>query len=104
LKVSIVLELVPHHEGVVLAVHAQPGARSNAIRGVHAGALRVAVTQIAEKGKANRALRDVIARQLQLKKSQVELLSGETSATKKFLIRDIDRDTLSARLERLLAG
>lgn len=98
------LELVPHDEGVVLSVHAQPGARSNSIRGVHAGALRVAVTQVAEKGKANRALRDVIARQLKLKKSQVELLSGETSSDKKFLIRDIDGETLRMRLQQLLAG
>jgi uncharacterized protein (TIGR00251 family) len=98
-----VLELVPHSDGVVLAVHAQPGARDNAIRGVHAGALRVAVTQVAEKGKANRALRDVIARGLKLKKSQVQLLRGETSDSKKFLIRGIDASTLQTRLDSLVS-
>lgn len=97
------LELVRHDEGVVLVVLAQPGARSNSIRGVHAGALRVAVTQVAEKGKANRALRDVIASQLKLRKSQVELIAGETSASKKFLIRDIDTETLRIRLDQLLS-
>ncbi len=98
------LELVAQRDGVLLAVHAQSGASNTSIRGVHAGKLRVAVTQAPEKGKANRALRDVIASGLGLRKSQVELVSGETSSSKKFLIRDIDIATLQARLENWLPG
>lgn len=60
--------------------------------------LKVSVTQIAEKGKANRALAETIAKVLQLKKSQLELIAGETQAQKKFLIRGITPAELRAKL------
>ncbi len=57
-------ELAAHPEGVVLLVRAQPGARENAIRGVQNGVLKVAVTQVAEKGKANKAIVELLCRSL----------------------------------------
>ena len=97
------IELVHLADGVVLAVKAQPGARKNAIRGEQNGALKVSVTQVAEKGKANAALIDVLAKQLQLKRSQIELIAGETQSQKRFLIRSITRDELSVRIAAALA-
>src|SRR5437868_7812182 len=94
------IELASHPEGVILPVRAQPGASNNAVRGEQNGMLKVSVTQIAEKGKANKALAETIAKGLGLKKSQVELLSGETQAQKKFLIRGISREELQARLAK----
>jgi len=47
-------------EGVLLPVRAQPGSRQSGIRGEQAGALKVCVTQVAEKGKANKALVKVL--------------------------------------------
>ena len=95
------IELTEHPEGVVLPVRAQAGASKNGIRGEQNGMLKVSVTQIAEKGKANKALADTIAKGLGLKKSQVELLSGETQSQKKFLIRGIRRMELEVRLAEL---
>ena len=97
------IELVHQTDGVVLAVKAQPGARKNAIRGEQNGALKVSVTQVAEKGKANAALIDVLAKQLRLKRSQIELIAGETQSQKRFLIRSITRDELSVRIAAALA-
>ncbi len=91
-------------EGVVLPVRAQPGARANAVRGVQDGALKVAVTQIAEKGKANKALLQLLCKTLALRRSQVTLLAGETSAQKQFLIRDISADALRQRIRKVLAS
>ena len=96
------IDFAPHARGVILPVRALPGAKSDGIRGIQAGHLKIGVTQVAEKGKANKALRDFIAKQLRLPKSRVELISGATSAQKRFLIHDIDRDTLEAQLHRLL--
>ncbi len=79
-----------------------PGAKSSGVRGVQDGALKVSVTQIAEKGKANKALRDVLSAALAVRKSQIELLHGPTSGNKQFLIREIGLDELRARIERLL--
>lgn len=92
------IELSEHAEGILLPVRAQPGASKNGIRGEQGGMLKVSVTQVAEKGKANKALTETIAKGLGLKKSQVELLSGDTQAQKKFLIRGITRDDLGQRL------
>jgi uncharacterized protein (TIGR00251 family) len=98
------VELQDHAEGVVLPVRAQPGARQNAVRGERAGALCVAVTQVAEKGKANAAVIEVLAAALGLRKSQLELLSGETNPQKKFLVRGVDRTTLAAAIAAALDG
>jgi hypothetical protein len=97
------IDLTVHPDGVLLAVRAQAGARVNAIRGIHGGMLKVAVTQVAEKGKANEALAETLAKGLGLKRSQVELASGTTSREKKFLIRDVTAEDLTARIEAALA-
>ena len=60
------IELTEHPEGVVLPVRAQAGASKNGIRGEQNGMLKVSVTQVAEKGKANKALAETIAKGLGL--------------------------------------
>ena len=96
------IELQTTRQGVILPVHAQPGARKNGINGVHGGRLKVAVTQAPEKGKANEALVKLLAELLGIKRSQVTLAAGETSNQKKVLVTGIDAVTLRARLADLL--
>ena len=81
---------------------AQPGAHSNGIRGEQEGMLKVSVTQVAEKGKANKALVAVLSKTLGLRKSQVELLSGESGHQKRFLVRGITAAELAARIGHVL--
>lgn len=92
------IDLEEREDGVVLPVKAHPGARRNEIRGGQNGMLRVSVTQAPEKGKANKAIVALLAKELSLKKSQIELLSGETSSQKRFLISGISL----AELEELI--
>jgi len=89
-------------DGVILPVKAQAGARQNAIRGEQNGMLKVSVTQAPEKGKANQAIIEVLAKTLDLKRSQIELVIGETASQKKFLIRDCLLANLARRIEALL--
>jgi uncharacterized protein len=91
-------------EGVLLHVRAQPGARASGVRGEHDGALKVSVTQVAEKGKANKALVAVLCKALQLRKSQLQLIAGETSSHKRFLVREIAVADLRSRIEAALVG
>ena len=93
------IAIEPHADGAILPVRAQPGARRNAVGNEQDGQLKVAVTQVAEKGKANRAIIEVLARQLDLRKSQIELLSGETASRKWFLIRGVSPAELTARID-----
>ena len=51
-----------------------------------------ALTVAPEKGKANKAVIKVLSRLLDVKNSDIEILSGETSRDKKVLIRNISED------------
>ncbi len=78
-----------------------PGARRNAVLGVRAGALRVAVTAPPDKGKANAAIQALLAQSLGCKPAQVGLVSGATSRQKRFRIGGIDPESLRRRLAEL---
>jgi len=95
------LDLSQHGEGVVLPVRARPGARRSGVDGVHAGALKVSVTQAAEKGMANAAIIALLAKELRLAKSQFSLLSGQTSSQKRLLIQGVTVDQLSRILSNI---
>jgi uncharacterized protein len=96
------IQIADHAEGCVVSVRAQPGARQNGITGEQAGSLKVAVTAPPDKGRANDAIIEVLAEALELKRSQVELVSGPTSRQKKFLVRGMTADALRNRLRTLL--
>ena len=96
--------LEAHPQGTILPVRAHAGARRNGIHGEQAGSLQVSVTQAPEKGKANKAILAVLAEALSLRKSQFELLTGETSAHKRFLVREITPAELAERIKKILPG
>jgi uncharacterized protein len=96
------INLEPHPEGIILPVRAQPGSRRNEIRGEQDGMLKVSVTQSPEKGKANKALVELLSKVLALRKSQLELIAGATSHQKKFLVREITAEELKRRIEQTL--
>jgi hypothetical protein len=71
--------------------------------GEHAGALKVAVTAAPERGKANKALVETLAAALDVKRSQIQLVAGEASQDKRFLIRGMAPVEVLAKLASLLA-
>ncbi|MEZ6093028.1 MAG: DUF167 family protein [Pirellulaceae bacterium] len=75
--------------GCLLHVKAFAGARNNQIRGVENGRLKIAVTQVPEKGKANKAIATLIAKTLGIAKGRVQLVAGETNSMKSFLVTDL---------------
>lgn len=79
--------------GVMLAVRAQPGARKTAITGVYGegepAQLKIAVQAPPVEGRANEALVAFLAETFGIPKRSVELVSGELSRSKVFLLRDV---------------
>ncbi len=79
--------------GVRLAVRAQPGAKKTAIVGVYgegdAAQLKIAVQAPPLEGRANAALIAFLADLFDLARNQVELVSGELSRSKVFLLRGV---------------
>jgi hypothetical protein len=79
--------------GVTLAVRAQPGAKKTAITGVYgegaAAQLKIAVQAPPIEGRANSALIAFLAETFGLSKNAVELVSGELSRSKVFLLHGV---------------
>ena len=96
------IAVTDHAEGCVLPVRAQPGARRAGVQGEQAGALKIAVTAPPQDGRANQALVEELRKALGIKRSQVELIGGQTSRDKRFLIRGLSRSELESRLLALL--
>ncbi|MDR2760976.1 MAG: DUF167 domain-containing protein [Planctomycetaceae bacterium] len=89
-------------EGVLIEIRACPGAKRNEVRGTKNGTLKVSVTQQPEKGKANKAIREQLAKSLNIKISQVDLVNGETNQSKKFLLRNIKINEIKNQIENIL--
>lgn len=70
----------------ILQVKVIPNASKNSIEGFHGDALKIKITAPPDKGKANQALIEYLSEQLDIPKSQIEILSGETSRMKKIKI------------------
>lgn len=83
------INVAEHPEGCVLDLKAQPGSRKTELRGIQNGALKVCVTEVAEKGKANKAIVSFLRKAWGLKGSQLEIISGQTTSHKRLLIRDL---------------
>ncbi len=87
--------------GLLIAVRAHAGARKNSVCGVHDGALRVHVAVAPEKGKANKAIAETMAKFFAIRRSQIEIVSGLTSPQKKFLLIGITEAEIQQRVETL---
>jgi len=90
----------------ILRVRVSPGASRASVGGKWAGPgddirLIVRVTAPPEKGKANKAASEAIARAFGLPKSAVSITAGDTDRLKSFSL-DGDPELLSARLKALL--
>ncbi|MCV2869573.1 DUF167 domain-containing protein [Defluviimonas sp. WL0002] len=73
--------------GAEIAVRVTPRASRNAVV-VEEGAIRVYVTVVPESGKANEAVRKLLAAELGMAKSRLVLVRGQTARDKVFRIQD----------------
>jgi uncharacterized protein (TIGR00251 family) len=89
-------------DGIVLNVHVSPGAGRSAVVGRHGDALKVRVAAPPVGGRANEATGALLAETFDVKDKQVELVSGETSRTKRFRVSGIEQDELDRRLHLLI--
>ena len=89
--------------GVTLAVRAQPGAKKTAIVGVYgegaAAQLKIAVQAPPIEGRANEALVKFLAATFGISRSSVELVSGELSRSKVFLLRGVREEHAKSLIE-----
>lgn len=85
-------------EGVVINVRAAPRSSRAGLDGTLGDALKVRIRSAPVDGKANKELIEVLADAFGLPKSAVAFKGGETSKTKRLLLRGITKDTILSRL------
>ena len=71
---------------LVLAIHAQPGAKRTETAGTHGEALKVRVAAPATEDRANDALIEFLAVRFDVPRRNVMLLSGHKSREKRFAV------------------
>ena len=76
-------------EGVILNVKAQPRSSKAGIDGLLGDAVKVRIRCAPVDGKANKELIETLADAFDLAKSAVEFKSGETSKTKRLLLKGV---------------
>jgi uncharacterized protein (TIGR00251 family) len=82
----------------VIDVKVVPRAVSDEIVGWLAGALKVRVQAPPEDGRANRAVEELLAAALGLKKNAVTVAAGRASPRKRVAIEGLTRDEIVRRL------
>lgn len=81
-----------------LQVKVVPGASKNRVVGMLGDALKVQVAAAPEKGKANEAVRAVLAEFFGVKMGQVELISGQSQPRKTFLLNGVNDAAVREKL------
>ncbi len=79
---------------ITLFVKITPNASERGIKGVVTSAdgidfLRISIISVPEKGKANKELIKFLSKELDVTKSDIEIISGETNHFKKLQIKNI---------------
>lgn len=87
----------------VITIKLTPSARKNAVLGWEADSegspvLKVQVTTVPEKGKANKALIELLAKHWKIPKSAITIIRGETSRIKTLEIQGVVMEGLTGGL------
>lgn len=96
------IELSEHGGGTVFRVRVQAGAIRSRIQGEYGGAVKVSVVEAPERGKANRAVCDLLAGALGVTRGQVAIAAGETSRDKTVRVTGLVLTEVRRRLVRAL--
>lgn len=77
-----------------ITVKVVPGSSRTEIAGVYGEMLKVKVAAPPEKGKANKALLNFIAKQLGIKKNALQIESGQTSCVKQIRFDNVTAEQI----------
>jgi len=93
-----VLDIVTTNSGIILSIRTQPGSSKNRIIGEYGGRLKLAVTAAPEKGRANKAVIELLADTLHISESSIHIISGESSRDKRLMIKGLTPEDIKSLL------
>lgn len=85
---------------VRLNLKVAPKSSRNAVTGWMGDTLKLSVTTAPEKGKANQMVIDVLAEALEVSRSSISIIRGETAATKLVEIQSLTEAEIFRRLNK----
>lgn len=94
--------LIQGHDAVYVDIHVQPGAKTTALAGLHAGALKVRISSPPIEGRANLEVRQYFAELFHLPTGGVSIQRGERGRSKRLAVRGAALDTIAAILAKQL--
>ena len=95
------VQLRESKKGLTFDIQVIPHASRSEIAGVQEGALKIKVTAPPVEGAANEACIKLLAKELGLKKSQMEISSGAKSRKKTVLVKDISKAELETKINNI---
>ncbi len=93
------LEISEIDGGVCFCVKIVPGSSRTSIEGLLGGMLKIKVAAPPEKGKANKELTAFLAKRLNLRKNDIEIMAGHTNPVKTLHIKSINAAELAAVID-----
>ena len=88
-------------KGLTFDIQVIPHASRAELVGAQNGVLKIKVTAPPVEGAANEACIKLLAKELGLKKSQMEISSGAKSRKKTVMIKDINRGELETKINNI---
>jgi uncharacterized protein (TIGR00251 family) len=85
-------------KAALISVKVLPRSSRNQVLQSDKGVWKVKITSAPVEGKANRAVREYLAKCLDVAKGRVEIVSGDTSRLKTVRIEGLDHETVQRRL------
>ena len=86
-------------DGLTITVKIVPNSSKTALAGLLDAMIKIKVAAPPEKGKANKSLSGFLAKKLGLRKQDITIISGQTSAVKQIQIKGITRQEFLEKLE-----
>ena len=95
-----ILHISKTDNGIVLKVWVQPKSANNEMKGIIGDALGVRVTSPPIDNRANKACVELLAKELGLRRSQVEIINGHKSRTKMVRLMGVTPDGIEQLVNR----
>lgn len=90
--------LQTHNDGVILSIRVAPKSSRSQIVGVMGDELKISLNAPPVDGRANKELIRLLAKTFSIPKSGVEILSGESSRSKRILLREVQPDAVRSKI------
>jgi len=83
----------PHRDGTLIDILVQPRASKSEISGVHEGMLRIRIAAPPVDGAANDAVKLLLSKRFNVRRNEIQIVSGASSRRKRVLVRGLGVET-----------